>query len=58
LPNPEGLIYINSRVSGQTILPDCFSFPCSIGVDFLHHFVGNLSSECLEAFMVAYIFFL
>jgi hypothetical protein len=26
--------YINSRVFGQTILPDCFSFPCFIGLDF------------------------
>jgi hypothetical protein len=34
LPGPEGLIYINSRVSRQTILPDCFSLPCSIGFDF------------------------
>jgi hypothetical protein len=24
----EGLIYISSRVSRQTILLDCFSFPC------------------------------
>jgi hypothetical protein len=30
----EGLIYISSRVSRQTILLDCFSFPCSIGLDF------------------------
>jgi hypothetical protein len=30
----EGLIYISSRVSRQTIHPDCFSFPCSIGLDF------------------------
>jgi hypothetical protein len=37
---PKGLIYINSRVSRQTILPDCFSFPCSIGLDF--------SSVCKE----------
>jgi hypothetical protein len=27
-------LYINSRVSGQTILSDCLSFPCSIGLDF------------------------
>jgi hypothetical protein len=33
-PTQRGLIYISSRVSGQTILPDCFTFPCSIGVDF------------------------
>jgi hypothetical protein len=30
----EGLIYICSRVSRQTIHPYCFSFPCSIGLDF------------------------
>jgi hypothetical protein len=30
----EGLKYISSRVSRQTIHPDCFSFPCSIGLDF------------------------
>jgi hypothetical protein len=30
----EGLIYISSRVSRQTINPGCFSFPCSIGLDF------------------------
>jgi hypothetical protein len=30
----EGLIYISSRVSRQTIHLDCFSFPCSIGLDF------------------------
>jgi hypothetical protein len=30
----EGLIYISSRVSRQTIYLDCFSFPCSIGSDF------------------------
>jgi hypothetical protein len=32
-PGPEGLIYINSRVS-RHILLDCFSLPCSIGLDF------------------------
>jgi hypothetical protein len=37
----KGLIYISSRVSRQTILPDCFSFPCSIGLDF--------SSVCKES---------
>jgi hypothetical protein len=30
----EGHMYISSRVSRQTINPDCFSFPCSIGLDF------------------------
>jgi hypothetical protein len=30
----EGLIYISSRVSRQTIHPECFSFPCSIVLDF------------------------
>jgi hypothetical protein len=30
---PRGLIYISYRVSRQTIHPDCFSFPCSIGLD-------------------------
>jgi hypothetical protein len=58
LPGPVGLIYINSTFSGQTILLDCFSFPCSIGVDFLHLFVENLSSQCMEAFMVVLISFL
>jgi hypothetical protein len=37
----RGLIYISSRVSRQTIHPDCFSFPCSIGLDF--------SSVCKES---------
>jgi hypothetical protein len=37
----EGLIYISSRVSRKTIHPDCFSFPCSIGLDF--------SSVCKES---------
>jgi hypothetical protein len=27
-------IYISSRVSRQTIHPDCFSFPCSLGLYF------------------------
>jgi hypothetical protein len=43
----KGLIYISSKVSRQTIHPDCFSFPCSLGLDF--------SSEGMEAFMVASI---
>jgi hypothetical protein len=30
----EGLQYISSRVFRQTIHPDCFSSPCSIGLDF------------------------
>jgi hypothetical protein len=30
----RGLIYISSRVSRQTIHPDCFSFRCSIGLNF------------------------
>jgi hypothetical protein len=30
----RGLIYISSRVSRITIHPDCFSFPCSLGLDF------------------------
>jgi hypothetical protein len=37
----RGLIYISSRVSRQTILPDCFSFPCSLRLDF--------SSICKES---------
>jgi hypothetical protein len=37
----RGLIYISSRVSRQTIHPDCFSFPCSVGLDF--------SSVCKES---------
>jgi hypothetical protein len=37
----EGLIYISSRVSRQTIHRDCFTFPCSIGLDF--------SSVCKES---------
>jgi hypothetical protein len=37
----DGLIYISSRVSTQTIHLDCFSFPCSIGLDF--------SSICKES---------
>jgi hypothetical protein len=50
--------YINSRVCGQSILPDYFSFSCSIALDFLHHFVENLSLECMEALMVVSISFL
>jgi hypothetical protein len=30
----RGPIYISSRVSRQIIHLDCFSFPCSIGLDF------------------------
>jgi hypothetical protein len=30
----KGLIYISSTVNRQTIHLDCFSFPCSIGLDF------------------------
>jgi hypothetical protein len=30
----RGLIHISSRVSRQTIHLDCFSFSCSIGLDF------------------------
>jgi hypothetical protein len=30
----RGLFYISCRFSRQTILPDCFSFPCSLGLDF------------------------
>jgi hypothetical protein len=37
----EGLLYISSRVFWQTIHPDCFSSPCSIGLDF--------SSVCKES---------
>jgi hypothetical protein len=37
----RGLIYISSRVSRQTIHPDCFSFPWSLGLDF--------SSVCKES---------
>jgi hypothetical protein len=37
----RGLIYISSRVSRQTIHLDCFSFPCSLGLDF--------SSVCKES---------
>jgi hypothetical protein len=39
----RGLLYISSRVSRQTIHPDCFSFPCSIGLDF--------SSVCKEFYL-------
>jgi hypothetical protein len=37
----EGLIYTSFRVSRKTIHPDCFSFSCSIGLDF--------SSVCKES---------
>jgi hypothetical protein len=37
----KGLLYSSSRVSMQTIHLDCFSFPCSIGLDF--------SSVCKES---------
>jgi hypothetical protein len=37
----RGLIYISSSVSRQTIHLDCFSFPCSLGLDF--------SSVCKES---------
>jgi hypothetical protein len=37
----RGLIYISSRISRQTIHPDFFSFPYSIGLDF--------SSICKES---------
>jgi hypothetical protein len=54
----RGSLVICPTGTGQTILPDCFSFPCFNGVDFLHCFVENLSSEFMEAFMVALISFL
>jgi hypothetical protein len=41
----RGLIYISSRVFRQTIHPDCFSFPCSIGLVFFPLFVKNLTSK-------------
>jgi hypothetical protein len=37
----RGLIYISSRVSRKTIQLDCFSFPCSLVLDF--------SSVCKES---------
>jgi hypothetical protein len=37
----RGLVYISSRVSRQTIHPDCSSFPSSLGLDF--------SSVCKES---------
>jgi hypothetical protein len=37
----KGLIYISSRVSRQTIHLECFSFSCSLGLDF--------SSVCKES---------
>jgi hypothetical protein len=37
----RGLIDISSSVSRQTIHPDCFSFPCSLRLDF--------SSACKES---------
>jgi hypothetical protein len=37
----RGLIYISSRVPRKTIHLNCFSFPCSIGLDF--------SSVCKES---------
>jgi hypothetical protein len=56
--------YINSRVSRQTILPNCFSFPCSIGLDFSS--VRNESNlrvngsfhGCVDFLLVARVIFM
>jgi hypothetical protein len=54
-------LYLNLSARGSLVIcptqRDSYIFPCSIGVDFLHRFVENLSSECMEAFMVALISF-
>jgi hypothetical protein len=45
----RGLIYISSRVSRQTIDLHCFSFPCSLGLDF--------SSVCKESDLLVNVSF-
>jgi hypothetical protein len=57
-PTPRDSYIYRFRVFGQTIHLECFSFLCSIGLDFRHRFVENLTFECMEAFMVASISFL
>jgi hypothetical protein len=55
----RGLIYISSRVSRKDILPDCFSFPCSIGLDFPSIFkesdlrVNGSFHGCIDSPLVA-----
>jgi hypothetical protein len=56
--HPKKLHIYSYMVSRQLIYLVCFSFPCSLGLDFLHYFVENLTSECMEAFIVASISFL
>jgi hypothetical protein len=55
----RGLIYISYRVSRQTIHPDCFSFPCSLGLDFFSVFkesdlrVNGSFHGCVDSRFVA-----
>jgi hypothetical protein len=58
------LIYIRSRVSRQTIHEDCFSFPCSIGLDFSSICkesdlrVNGSFHGCVDSLLVAHWIFL
>jgi hypothetical protein len=60
----EGLIYISTWVSMQTIHLDCFSFPCSIGLDFSSVYkesdlrVNGRFHGCLDFPLVARVIFM
>ena len=57
MPDPERLHIYSSRVPGQLIHPDGFLISLLFRLDFLLDFVKNLTSGCMEAFMVASISF-
>jgi hypothetical protein len=57
-PTRRDFIYIALGFHGNSSIRDCFSFFLLFRLDFLHCFVENLTSKCMEAFMVASIFFL
>jgi hypothetical protein len=57
LPDPERLHIYSSRVPRQLIHLVCFPFSLLYRLDILHDFVENLTSGCMEAFMLASNFF-
>jgi hypothetical protein len=57
-PTRRDFIYIALGFQGNSSIQTAFSFPYSLGLDFLHCFVENLTSKCMETFMVALISFL
>jgi hypothetical protein len=55
-------MYISSTVSRQNIHPDCFSFPCSLGLDFSlvckvsDLRVNGIIHGCVDSRFVSWIF--